>query len=200
MRSIGQTPIRAYARLRARLLVAALLCGATPWGVASAASSGEILFASSFEDGEGGGGGWQVLEWPFRISYEATCALVRVYGIAQGDDFLFTTCVPPGYAGAVGSGDSIIVSVIDSLGADYIAANDDCDVDFVPQLTGWSCANTAAEVRMSCAPPDGEGVTVQPGATYLDVTICPYDPDDGVSPGSAPLHILWQGTSTPNPG
>ena len=53
---------------------------------------------------------------------------------------------------------------------------------------------------MPCAPPDGEGVTVLSGATYLDVTICPYDPNDGMSPGTSSFHVLWNGPSTPNPG
>ena len=79
---------------------------------------------------------------------------------------------------------------------EYAVLNDDCTPELVPHISDWNCANNEADVVMSCGPLDAVGIEVLPGASRLDVRICPFSE----SPGSSPLHILWQGTSTPNPG
>ena len=193
-RSPGVRGLRRRERL-AVLLVALATCSA-------AFAGDDVVFASSFEDGETSGGGWQVLQWPQPANYQSKCQLIRVYGVVPGDQFTFTTCVPPGFSGAAGTGDPLILSVFDTSGANYNVTNDDCDLNLVPQLAGWNCRSTIEPTfsRMPCAPENAEGLTVLPGATYLDVTICPLDPGDGTSTGTSAFHILWKGTSTPNPG
>lgn len=79
--------------------------------------------------------GLQFLEFPMVVSY-ATCSNVQVYGILPGDDFLFTTCVPPGVPR--GTGDPSFTAVTDNVGNTYAATNDDCTAsNQLPQLVGW---------------------------------------------------------------
>ncbi|HVF35318.1 MAG TPA: hypothetical protein VND91_08340 [Candidatus Saccharimonadia bacterium] len=166
----------------------------------SAAQSSDLVFTSGFEDDEVCStgcppDGWRVREWPLAVSY-ASCSTVRVFGIAPGDAFMFTTCVPPGVQ--AGTGDPVITSIVDSNGRSYPASNDDCTVsETLPQLRGWDCRNTAGVTTMACAPAERGGFAVQDAPHRLDVTICPFG---AAGAGTSKFHVWWNGTSNPNPG
>jgi hypothetical protein len=157
-------------------------------------------------DSDCAGSSWQVTSWFRPAAYPATtaCDVLSVYGVVPGDSYAFTTCAPPGTP--LGTGDPVISAISDNLGRAFPAAiNDDCtEPSAIPVAAGWSCANAANTVRMSCAAAASGGFILPPSPDgsevyRLDVTICPYN-DAPENVGSAPFFVWWNGVGSPNPG
>lgn len=184
-----------------RKTVLAALCIA-PLAISQAAdlAAPDYIFSAGGEDADICNGGcpqpgWQVREWPVRVAY-APCSTVRIFGLAPGDLMLLTTCRPPGAGVGAGTGDPTVTSIADNLGNTY-PGNDDCTLGAsLPQLQGWDCASSAAQVHMFCAPPAAQGSGLAAGAFQLDVTICAF----GNASGNAPFYVWWKGSGNPNPG
>lgn len=148
---------------------------------------------NSTNDAECAGPSWRYVALT-TVNYSAACATVRVYGISAGGSYLATTCAPP--ATAVGTGDPVIDNVVDSFGRQYAVDNDDCvDPTALPNLAGWSCANSDGFTRMACASPNPAGFVIPaPAPAYLDVRVCP------IAGGAAKLYIWYNAPAVPNPG
>jgi len=177
--------------------------------LASPLVAGEQIFADDFNSGGLCGGwsaavgasdggceeaGWQFVQWPSTLTWTDGCIQVPVYGITPSSRYLFTSCSP---VTSTAVGDPLVSSIVDNLGHEYPAANDDCTGSAsLPQLIGWDCTTSGGEARMFCAPPDTAGLEVTDGGVYrLSLTVCPFG-----GAGSAPLYIWWKGDGTPNPG
>ena len=159
-----------------------------------AESAGTQCTAQS--DNECLGAGWQSRFIAFADTTGQVCVNVNIYGIQPGGSYEVTTCAPtPDLAGA---GDTSIMSVIDNYGMPYAVGNDDCTEPWsVPLLAGWTCHNSQALPRMSCASPSPTGFRVAgAGVNRLTVNVCRFGSDGGI----APLYIWYNATTTPNPG
>jgi hypothetical protein len=124
-----------------------------------------------------------------------SCVTVYVYGIQPAGSYDVTTCAPS--SDLAGTGDTVIASVTDNLGATYPVDNDDCDdPTALPLLAGWTCNNAQGAAHMSCASPSPGGFIAAGSVSRLGVSVCRFGSDGGV----APLYIWYNATTTPNPG
>ncbi len=149
------------------------------------------------------GDGWNVTFYGTYTLTRGGCLTVpvRVYGMAAGGSYSFTTCHPAGvpatgdarvevltaYANSATSSTTYPVNVIDRS----------CSLpQAVPRLAGFDCSGGQA-----CAG-NTTGGFVLPNApagftTYrVDLQIC----DDGTTGGSVPLYIFYNAPDTPNGG
>jgi hypothetical protein len=138
---------------------------------------------------------WKYVNFQSVDTTSQSCVTVNIYGIQPGASYDLTTCAPS--SGLAGSGDTVITSVTDNLGATYPVGNDDCaDPTALPLLAGWTCDNAHGFAHMSCASPSPGGFIAASNVYRLGVSVCRFGSDGGI----APLYIWYNAATIPNPG
>lgn len=153
---------------------------------------------SAANDAECAGPSWQAMTWPRPANYMTVgqCDVIEVHGIVAGGSYVFTTCAPGGMSG---TGDPLVMSVVDGDGTVYPVNNDDCgDANALPRLAGWQCTNSMGAPFHFCASATPGGFRALGSSGILRITVCPYSGPQGQSgAGSAPFNIWYNAPTAP---